>query len=344
MKPLTKIKRKILLLALIVVFLILGPWILLNSFGYKLDEAFGIVKTGGLYLHTDLSGASVYVGGEYIKDNGVLFRDVFVQKLKPNQTYKIEVYRDGYNGWVKEIYVYPSLVSEGNVLMLPLEFEKREIFPFSDAEGNGSYTPISGLTMVRKTSDGRIIPENQEYIEIVTLFEGENPYQIKKPEIKISENVSTSTSKKELPEHFEKLGIENPDNLESLIETSNEISWLENGNIVLYWVDEMENITFYYCRPQELEKFSLLSEDKKRVCNNQIILDWEDEIERFEYYPGRGDVWIVLVDSGIYAVEVDPRSDRNIQKIYEGDNLDFRLDDSANIIVKDKGSYFELAL
>ena len=60
--------------------------------------------------------------------------------------------------------------------------------------------------------------------------------------------------------------------------------------------------------------------------------------------PGRNDVWIVLVQDGIYAVEVDSRSKRNIQPIYLGKDLDFRLDGSGNLIVKDKGSFIELDL
>ncbi len=333
MKPISKNKRKIILLGMFFVFVILGPWILMLSLGYRLDDAFSFVKTGGIYVHSEISNVSVFVNGKYIKENGNIFRNILIQKLKPNQYYKIEINKDGYQSWIKDIYVYPSLVSEGHILMLPNEFEKREVFPFFDSEGNGVSSPISGFTKIKKTATGRIIPENQEYIDIITLFEDENPYEIKIPELVRSTSTATSTKEKDLPDYYEELGIEDPEDLKNLVETSNEISWLQNGNIVLYWIDKNESIPYYYCGGEE-----------DRLCNEEIILDWGDEIKKFEYLPGRNDVWIVLVNNGIYAVEVDSRSQRNIQKIYIGDNLDFEISQNGNLLIKDKGSFFELAL
>jgi hypothetical protein len=335
MTPLKKWKRRIILTVLIVLFLILAPWILFSSFGLRLDETIGWIETGGVYLHSEVPNADVYIGGEYVKSNGPIFRNVLVQKLKPNLTYKVEFHRENFHSWIKEIYVYPGLVSEGHVLMLPEEFEQREIFPFFDQEGVGSYTPITGFTQIRRTTTGLIIPENEEYINIVTLFEGENPYEVKVPEVQPSEPLYTPLDAEatKFPEHYIQLGIEDPDLLDNLIETSKEISWLHNGNIVLYWIDKLESIPYYYCGGEE-----------ERICNEEITLDWRDTIKRFDYMPGRSDIWIVLVKDGIYAVEVDPRSQRNIQPIYLGQGLDFRLDGSGNLIVKDRGSYFELDL
>lgn len=333
MQPLNKWKRRILLIALLIIFLVLTPWILMNSFGYRFDDSFKVLKTGGLYLHSEIPNTSVYINGKYIKDNGALIRNVFIQKLKPNSNYKIEVYRDGFHGWVKELYVYPGLVSEGHVLMLQEEFETREIYPFFNEKGEGVYSPVPGFTKVSKTTKGRIIPENKEYIDIVTLFEKENPYEEKIPEVIESENVLDEEVKPELPEYYAEHGITDPELLDNFIETSDEISWLKDGNIVLYWIDKLESIPYYYC-----------GGTLERICNDEIILDWVNPIKKFAYLPGRGDAWIVLVEDGIYAVEVDPRSQRNIQPIYLGNGLDFEINNSGNLIVKNQGSYFELDL
>ena len=110
----------------------------------------------------------------------------------------------------------------------------------------------------------------------------------------------------------------------------------------MHWIDKIENIAFYYCNP--LSRSLINGDQEERICNEEIVLDWADDIKRFDYYPGRGDVWIVLTSGGIYAVEVDPRSGRNIQPIYEGLNLDFRLNNVGNLIVKDKGSFIEVDL
>lgn len=331
MTPLNEWKRRILLWVLIAIFIVIAPLILLNSFGYRLDSALGLVKTGGLYLHSEIPNTSVYINGKYIKDNGAFIRNTFIQKLKPNQNYKIEVYKDGYNGWIKELHVYPGIVSEGHVLMLPEELERTEIFPFFNQEGEGVYSPVPGFTKVSRTIDGRIIPENSDYIDAVVLFEEENPYEVKQPEVIESENILDEEP--ELPEYYVELGIEDPDSLENLIETNDEITWLQNGDIVLYWIDDEKSIPYYYC-----------GGEKERICNEQIVLDWKNEIIYFDYLPGRDDVWVVLINDGIYAVEVDPRSERNIQEIYLGSNLDFRVDNSGNLIVKDNGAYFEVDL
>lgn len=333
MKPLNKWKRRILLFSLLILFIVLTPWILLNSFGYKLDDTFSIVKTGGIYLHSDVPNTSLFINDKYIKNNGALLRNIFVQKLKPNSKYKVAVTKDDFHAWRKEIYVYPGLVSEGRVLMLPIEIEKTEIFPFFDEEGEGVHSPIPGFTKVSRTANGKIIPENKDYIDVVTLFEGENPYEQKVPEVIESENILNEEVEPEVPEYYIELGIKDPETLENLIETSDEMSWLQNGNIVLYWIDKMESIPYYYC-----------GGEKERICNDEIVLDWGDVIKKFDYYPDRNDVWVVLVNDGVYAVEVDPRSERNIQPVYLGSNLDFTISDSGRIFIKEKGAYFELDL
>lgn len=333
MKPLNKWKRRSLLFTLVIIFLILGPWIILNSFGYRVDNAFDLVKTGGLYIHSDTTGLDLFINGKYIKNNNALARNLFVQKLKPNTRYKVEVHKEDFHSWVKEIYVYPSIVSEGRIFMLPIEIEKEEVFPFFNEEGEGVNSPIPGFTKVSRTTTGKIIPENKNYIDIVTLFEGENPYEEKVPEVVESKSILDKEEVLELPKHYIELGIEDPEKLDNLIETSDEISWLKDGNIVLYWIDKIDSIPYYYC-----------GGEKERICNNQIILDWSEPIKKFEYFGRRNDVWVVLVNDGIYAVEVDPRSQRNIQPIYLGSNLDFEISGSGKIFVKEKGSYFELDL
>lgn len=326
-------KRKIIFLVMVIAFLLLIPWVLMISFGYTLGNSFSFVKTGGIYIHSEIPSTSVFINGKYIKDNGILMKNILVQKLKPNQYYEIEIQKENYQSWIKKVYVYPSLVSEGHVLMLPNEFMKREIMPFFDKDGKGVVSPVTGFTKIKKTVDGRIIPENQDYIDTVTLFEGENPFEIKVPEVIKSTSVAITTKEELTPQHYKDLGIKDPKKLKNLIETSDEISWLKDGNIVLYWTDKTENIPYYYC-----------GGEKERLCSEEIILDWVDEIKRFEYLPSRNDVWIVLTNGGIYAVEVDPRSERNIQKIYIGENLDFRISSNGNLLVKDKGAFIELAL
>ena len=321
MKPLTVKQRTLSLGVLALIFALIAPVILLYSLGYRLDDSFSLQKTGGIFIHSNESDGAVFVDGEFLKNSGFLIRNTLIQDLIPNKEYKIEVHKDNHQSWVKYLYVYPSIVTEGRVLLLPNEFEKREILQFIDANKVATVTP--------PTKGAK--PNNVEYTSIVTLF-ASSTKATTKPVATSTATTSTPEQKSKLEIFFDELAIKNFEALPNLIVDGKEVSWLNGGNITLYWTDELESIPYYYCGGAE------------RICTNQITLDWGDEIKRFEYLPGREDVWIVLTMNGIYAVEVDGRTQRNIQKIIEGANLDFRLTENDSLIVKEGSRYFEINL
>lgn len=330
MKPLTKKQRSISILFLGILFIFSAPIIVLYSLGYTLDDKFTIQKTGGIFVHSNIANSNIFVDEDFHKTNGAFFRNTLIQDLVPNKEYLIEVQKEGYHSWIKEIYVYPSIVSEGRVFMLPLEFAPREIFKFIDKEGNATSTPpIKAQTK----------PNNTEYIFVTELFTTPKKTTEKIIVATSTQNATNSSStsneksKSKIELFFEEMKIKDPDLLKNLIIDGGEVSWIENENIRLFWINDIVSIPFYYCNGKE-----------QRVCENSIELDWVDEIKRFDYYPGRNDVWIVLTSKGIYGVEADGRTQRNIQPIYIGDNLDFRLTESDRLIIKDKSKFFEINL
>jgi len=323
MKPLTTKQRSSSLLLLGIIFILAAPIIVLYSLGYTLDGDFTFQKTGGVFIHSDVANASVFVDGEFLKTNGAFFRNTLIQDLVPNKKYKIEVHKDNYQSWVKEIYVYPSIVSEGSVLMLPNVFEKRELFKYLDRNG------VATSTLLIKNQSK---PTNPEFISISELFASST-----KSVVSTTPATTTATStqkqKSNIELFFDTLKITNFEKLPNLIVQGDEVSWIEKGNINLYWMDELVSIPYYYCGGEE-----------DRVCENKITLDWKDDIKRFDYFPGRTDVWIVLTTHGIYAVEVDGRTQRNIQTMYVGENLDFRLTQTDRLIIKENSRFFEINL
>lgn len=324
MKPLTRRQRSISMLILALLFILIAPVILLLSLGYRLDNEFSLQKTGGIFVHSDVSNSSVFVDGEYLKDSGIFIRNTLIQDLTPNKEYLVEVHKDGYQSWVKKIFVYSSIVSEGRVLLLPNEFDKREVFQYLDENDVATSTPPS------KT---QVKPTNPEYISFAALFASSTKATSTKAIA--TTTVATATpeeQKSDLQIFFEDLAITNFEKLPNLIVDGKEVSWLMDGDINLYWIDDLTSIPYYYCGGEE------------RLCVKNITLDWADDIKRFEYLPGRNDVWIALTQNGIYAVEVDGRTQRNIQKIYEGKNLDFRLSQNDRIIIKEGARFFEINL
>lgn len=324
MKPLTKKQRFISIILLFIIFIFAAPIIVFYSLGYRIDSEFTFQKTGGIFIQSSIPNASVFVEDEYFKDNGLFLRNILVQDLKPNKTYKIEIQKDGYQSWVKNMFVYPSIVTEGQVLMLPNEYEVREILPYVDAEGTLTATP----------SRLGALPNNPEYISILEIFDPEEEIE----DVVITARATDSTEieevkpKTKLDLFFEELEIEDYEELSNLIIEGNEVSWLDKGNIVLHWIDETSTTPFYYCGGLE------------RECKTKMLLDWVNPIVQFSYFPGRFDVWVVLVDDGIFAVEIDDRSARNIQTIYTGDNLDYRLISGGRLLIRDDSSFFEINL
>jgi hypothetical protein len=344
MKPLSKKTRFKLIIVSLFVFLILAPMILANSFGYKissLEDVLTLVRTGGIYLNSDITNTSIYVDDEYYKESGRLLRNTLIQNLPPNKTYKIVIQKEGLHDWRKKLVVYPSLVTEASVLMLPIEIEKTQIFPYLDEDGNGTTTaPVISVT-------GKKPMPEEEYVFADLMFFSENelpkidldklPDVIKKLEESTGEKISTSTketkeTKEEKPEYFEALGIESLDDLEGLVEEGDQIAWLEDGNVIVGWTAPDKLPLYYYCS----------GDAENHECREKVIIDWEDQIKYFDFMPGRNDVLIVLTYSGIYAVEIDDRSDRNIQPVYLGEGLEFRISQDDKVIVKEDDFFYEL--
>jgi hypothetical protein len=328
MKPLSKKARRISLLTSLLLFIIIGPLVLAYSLGYRystLEESLGWIKTGGIYIHSDVSGTEVYVDGEFVKTTGLLIRNTFVQNLKTDRTYIVEVYKDGYHGWRKELLVSPSFVTEARTLMLPTEIEEVAILPFVDLGGVGTTTDSAETIL------------NSEYRRLEIIFDlassTENVSDNIVDRLDIFEEIdlelsTTSTSTVNVPDYFLDLGITNPNELENLIVNNDEVLYLEEGNVIVNWIGKETEVPYYFCTYTE--------------CENQIILDWDTDILRFNYLPNRSDILVVLNEAGVWAVEVDDRSVRNIQPIYLGENLDFRINSNNRIVVLDEGIFYEL--
>jgi hypothetical protein len=336
-KPLTQKIRIIILISLLFIFLIIAPILVAYSLGYRIsdiDNVFTLEKTGGIYIHSNISNTRVFLDDEFVKNNGVLLKNTLIQKLRPKEIYNIRVEKENYQSWIKNIMVYPSLVTEARVLMLPQDIIATEIFPFFDKDGLGTTT----VSIKAVKINNRFIPDNLEYKKLMIAFEGEEIYQDKTKKTATSTittknsiaTTSVSTSSKEVSKDFVALGIDDPEKLQNLIQNGNEISWLEDGNIILNWVGSKNETPYYYCLDFE-------------NCRQRIVLDWRDEIKKFDFMPNRNDVFLVWVDSGLYAVEVDDRSERNVQFVYGEKIDDFIVGSNGKIFVKKSDRIFELS-
>ncbi|MFA5841596.1 MAG: hypothetical protein WC835_01365 [Candidatus Paceibacterota bacterium] len=145
-------KRRLYFLFFSVVFIIAIPALLLYTSGYRLNNSFRLVKTGGIFVSVPISGAEIYVNNKLYKTTNIIQRDLFEQNLTPD-TYFIFVYKEGYLPWSKELKVQEQIVVDAHAFLVPREPKLEEIIK----------------TIPDKEVDDKVLP-NPYYNEVLALF------------------------------------------------------------------------------------------------------------------------------------------------------------------------------
>ncbi|MBI2626160.1 MAG: hypothetical protein HYW69_01030 [Candidatus Nealsonbacteria bacterium] len=116
----TKRSRTILFIISVLLFLSATPSVIFYSQGYRVDfETKKIVKTGGLSFRVLPGKAQVYLNGQLEKSTSMLTNSVFIENLLP-KTYEIEIKKEGYHPWKKNLEVKEAMVAEAeNITLFP---------------------------------------------------------------------------------------------------------------------------------------------------------------------------------------------------------------------------------
>lgn len=110
--------RTKLFIALVALFIVAAPLVVLYSQGYRVDfENRLVVKTGALFLEPRPAPVEVYINGKLRKRSNFLFQNIYIGDLLP-KNYVIEIRKEGYLSWKKELDVLPKLVTEAKNIML----------------------------------------------------------------------------------------------------------------------------------------------------------------------------------------------------------------------------------
>jgi hypothetical protein len=94
-----------------------------------------------------------------------------------------------------------------------------------------------------------------------------------------------------------------------------------NGILHVVWQGDQDSTPYYFCINQ--------------ICKKEVIIKTGSKVRSFDFFPGRDDLLIVALTNGVYVIDIDDRSDHNIQYLMEATNLDFRTKDGETIYVKD---------
>lgn len=321
MKPLASHTRFRTLVILAIVFVVGTPMLIGYSQGYRLDDAMSVIYTGGIYLQTDLSRTRVYIDGELVQSRGYFLRNTYLQNLRSNRMYEVWVERDGYQSWVKKLFVQQKLVTEAHPMMLPMVFEWETVRPDLPLLESSSLVPLATTSTE--------VERNPEYVRLEALFEKQTEQFV----IEVATTSTTTvrgkpvaTTTTVLIPHFTGwmeafASTSNLKDMRHVRERGGVVLWIDvSGDLFVSWGREQEDLPYYFCHA---------------TCTDMYVIDWDEPIERVEFYPTRNDVMIVGSSRGVYAVEVDGRSSRNIQPFIEGEGLDFQIFDDGTLVVFD---------
>ncbi len=108
-----KKRTRIIVLGLcITLFLVLSPWIVLYSMGYKIDfEKMEIIATGGIYIRTSPQASEVIIDSKMPEKPKMFSDSVFVLDLIPKE-HSILIKKDGYFDYQKTIEVKEKEVTK----------------------------------------------------------------------------------------------------------------------------------------------------------------------------------------------------------------------------------------
>lgn len=108
----TKKTRLIILLICMVCFLLVAPYIILYSLGYRVDVMhFKILATGGIYVRTYPAADQVIIDSKDFEKPGLFSNSIFVQNLLPKE-HSILIQKNGYYGYAKILPVVGKEVTK----------------------------------------------------------------------------------------------------------------------------------------------------------------------------------------------------------------------------------------
>lgn len=161
-----KILRAIAFYTALSVFCILLPIVLSYALGYKIDyHGFKVYKTGIIYISSHPAGATVRINGRTHPD----LTPMRAEEMKPGK-YTVEVRREGFYPWEREMEVRPNMVTKADsIILFPVASEMKKVamsqivdFLISD---NGRIYYFTRFGLFRSDLDGGSLKKLSEYSE-----------------------------------------------------------------------------------------------------------------------------------------------------------------------------------
>lgn len=120
----TKRTRTILFLICLFLFLLIAPSVIFYSQGYRIDidppaGGIKITQTGGLFLKIIPKQVEVFIDEKLKKKTDFFFGSALIENLLPKK-YKIQIKKEGYYPWEKNLEIREKEVTEAkNIVLIP---------------------------------------------------------------------------------------------------------------------------------------------------------------------------------------------------------------------------------
>jgi len=337
-EPLSLRKRKIVFGLLVLLFIVALPFLYLYATGYRLDlnATDTFVSTGGLYVAADRTGAEIYIDDELVRETRAFRRAFYAQGLEPG-THKVHVQKPDSHTWVKELPVYPHVVTEAQAFNMPLVPLVR-VFSAYRTGGGVAVLPYEPVTTATTTQDyvlddartPTVLTDDTEYQALIEVFEGIATVSLPS---RIQEGIDSFLSGDEV--------------VATTTKVSNGVALFESeGYVYAEYIGAREDMPYYYCAPayEPLETTVETVHGVAYAAEENILLDSAEEppveeecdptilladkgqaITAFDFYPGSTDLALLALEDGIYVVEIDDRGWQNMQPLLLGTDLDMRV-------------------
>jgi len=277
-EPMHAKKRFFIFIVFITVFVFFIQIVVLYSTGYRLGKGFSLLPTGGIYVFYGESGAKVFMDGNLSSETTLFERGIFIDNLKP-QSYKIEVTKDGYRPWKKNIDVKAKKVGEAYPYLVPEVISTSSVQKFVTLSSGGSMT-------------------NSLYSRVVALFASSTA-----PTISLSKKIiqsSTSTS------------IVSTST--ALLRRDISID-IQGDDVIASWEGDKDSTPFYFCDAERLScvsKFSVIKGEIKHVDfypgrNDVVIFSKKDGIYATELDTRPPQNTVKLLSGNLDFKEMDQR-------------------------------------
>jgi hypothetical protein len=368
--PLSLRRRRFVFLFFLLIFLVSIPVLWFYTTGYRFS--FGpnsdspIVGVGGIYISTDTEDVEFFIDEAQVTNYRLFRKAAYIQNISEG-IHKVHVQGEGLQTWTKALPVHPHIVTEVFAFTTPKTPRISLLTEYTDASG----------TPVVRFAKGKVVTNLFPFATSTTMYiattSNATTSLITSGEYPLVEVLFATTTQplSRTPILRDRKALETLSTATTTKISQNMKLAEVNGEIQASWVGDEQNRPYYFC----VQNFSasntplmygehvnkdllderdtqnsisrgieelVTSTSGKRVCRDSIRIDRKGkEVRWFDFLPENNNLVVLLLDDGIYVVEVDDRAWQNTQLLYPGNNLEMRIDGSR-IFVHDRDYFLEV--